>query len=279
MSKPGPRITVGIPQWQVKSYLLPCLRSIRKHSAKYDLEVIVVDNGSQDDSLDYLRSLDWIRLIERPEETRDNWPSNFFTGLDCASRAARGEFFVGMHTDVFVKSDHWLDPFLREMMRDPQVGATGAWKLELSNSFYQFQKRVLGYANYRIKRFFGGRKRHVFWKQGTYPRDYLAMYRRQALLDHEITFDSVNGWIGGGLSVSNQLLAADYRMGMFPVREMAQHVVHVAHGTAAVTPWRPLNHARSQQKAEARVAKLFDEPWVKSLIQDDSLDGNRRAAA
>lgn len=279
MGQNQPRVSIGIPQWQVLSYLLPCLRSIRKHSARYDVEVIVVDNGSQDESLDYLRSLDWITLIERPQETRDNWPKNFFTGLDCALQAATGDFFMSVHTDVFVKSERWLDPFLREMEKDSQIAATGAWKLELSHPLYQLQKHVFGYATYKMKRLFGGRRRHIVWKQGDYPRDYCAMYRRQAILDYNITFDSVNGWSGGGHSVAKQIWDAGFRMGMFPVREMGQHITHVTHGTAAVTPGRPLNHTRAQKKAEQRVKKLFNQPWVKELIADESLDGRKRAAA
>ncbi len=66
---------------------------------------------------------------------------------------------------------------------------------------------------------------------------------------------------------------------MFTVSEMARHVVHVAHGTAAVTPGRPLNHRRAQLKAERRVQQLFDERWVRRLINDKSLDSAQRIAA
>ena len=41
-----------------------CLRSIHGFT-EYPYEVIVVDNDSQDESLEYLKSLDWIQLIER----------------------------------------------------------------------------------------------------------------------------------------------------------------------------------------------------------------------
>src|SRR5260221_5128486 len=95
------RISLCIPHWQVRDMMSICLRSIRKHSRKYDLEVIVVDNGSRDGSLEYLRSLSWIRLIERPDESVANWPANVYTAWDLGARAARGEFFVTMHSDVF----------------------------------------------------------------------------------------------------------------------------------------------------------------------------------
>ena len=61
------RISICIPHWQVGDFMAVCLRSIRHYSRHYDIEMIVVDNGSKDESLDWLRSLSWIRLFERPE--------------------------------------------------------------------------------------------------------------------------------------------------------------------------------------------------------------------
>ena len=127
-----PRITVCIPHWQVRDMMSICLRSIRKHSAKYDLEVIVVDNGSRDESLDYLRSLPWIRLIERPEENVSNWPANVFTAWDVGLRACTGEYFVTMHSDVFVREEEWLDPFLAEIVDKPQVAGVGVFRVEIA---------------------------------------------------------------------------------------------------------------------------------------------------
>lgn len=266
-----PTISICIPHWQVKRYMTLCLRSIRKHSSQYDLQVIVVDNGSRDDSLDYLRSLDWIDLIERPEEVHTNWPLNVFTAWDRGLPEARGDYYVTMHSDVFVKRDDWLDPFLREINRRPSVAASGAWKLELENPVYRMQKKVIGYAAAKVKNALG-RKKNVRWRQGHYPRDYCAMYRRDVLLKHGLTFCPVNGCGGGGYSIARQLWDAGYTMGIFPVREMADKVFHVAHGTAAVIPEKRLNHRRTQRKTEQKVTDLFDEAWIRALESDTSLD-------
>ena len=102
MSSDRPRITICIPHWQVKALMTLCLRSIRKHSHQYNLEVIVVDNGSCDDSLDYLRLLKWIRLVERPGEVHTNWPQNTLSAWDRGLQDATGEYFITMHSDVFV---------------------------------------------------------------------------------------------------------------------------------------------------------------------------------
>jgi glycosyltransferase involved in cell wall biosynthesis len=272
-----PKITVCIPHWQVYSYITVCLRSIRKHSQKYDLEVIVVDNGSRDESLEYLRSLDWIRLIERPEEVHTNWPLNVFTAWDRGLQEATGDYYVGMHSDVFIKSDDWLDPLLREIQKSESIAASGAWKLELEHPLYKFQKRVIGYLTAKFKSLLG-RKKAVSWKQEHYPRDYCAMYRPEVIREHNLTFCPVNGCGGGGYSIAKQLWDAGFSMGMVSVRELSDHVYHVAHGTAAVVKEKPLNHKRAQQKVEQKVANLFDEEWIQALQADSSLDGITRAA-
>ncbi|MFQ5732338.1 MAG: glycosyltransferase family 2 protein, partial [Planctomycetaceae bacterium] len=269
---------VCIPHWQVQTYMTACLRSIRKHSAAYDLQVIVVDNGSQDGSLDYLRSLSWIHLIERPEERPANWPRNVFTAWDRGLEKAVGEYFVTMHSDVFVQTDGWLDPLLREIGRGPACGASGAWKLELEHPLYLWQKRVLGFFNARIKTMFG-RKTNARWRQGHYPRDYCAMYRTSLIRKHALTFCPYADYRGGGHSIAQQLLDCGYEMGMVPVREMAENIFHVAHGTAAVVSEKPLNHQRAQKKVERKVRDLFDEVWIQNLLDDESLDGGRRIAA
>lgn len=270
-SSATPRISVCIPHWQVHDMMSICLRSIRKHSHKYDLEVIVVDNGSRDESLDYLRSLSWIRLIERPGESVANWPANVFTAWDAGIRAATGEFFVTMHSDVFVRQDGWLDPFLREITASPRAAAAGAWKLALENPWYALQKRVVGSLLAGVKRLAGRRARSSF-QEGHYPRDYCALYRTAAVLEHGLTFCPADDLITGGYAIARQLWDRGYETRMIPVWEIARSIVHVAHGTAAVSHGKPLHHRSAQRKAERRAQALLQEPWVEQLRRNERLD-------
>ncbi len=270
MEKDKPKISVCIPHWQVKYYIVLCMRSIRKHSRNYDLEMIIVDNGSRDESLEYLRSLPWIRLIERPEESPVNWPMNVFSAWDAGIKEATGDYFITMHSDVFVKRDDWIDPFLREMGQDPSVAGVGAWKLYLENPVYALQKRITNYVLGKLKNAFG-RKKKVRFKQRYFPRDYCAMYRRDVILQHNLTFTSLFGRGGGG-SIAKQLWDAGYKTRMIPVRELASKIVHIAHGTAAVSK-KKLNSRYEQKKVERRKVGLFEEEWVKELASDESIDG------
>jgi glycosyltransferase involved in cell wall biosynthesis len=271
MTAVKPRISICIPHWQAQLYMTLCLRSIRKHSANYDLEVIVVDNGSRDESLDYLRSLPWIRLIERPEEKPTNWPLNVFTAWDRGLEVATGDYYLTMHSDVFVKSDAWLGPFLREISTGTEVAATGSWKLELEHPFYAWQKRTVGYAVAKAKALLGLGKR-VKWQQANYPRDYCALYRPEALRENKLTFCPVGECTGGGYSIARQLWDVGYSTPVFPVYEMARCVYHIAHGTAAIAPEKRLNHAHKQKQTEIKLARLLAADWIRALQIDWTLD-------
>lgn len=266
-----PLVSICIPHWQVQKYMTLCLRSLRKYSRMEEIEIIVVDNGSKDESVEYLRGLDWIRLVERPEEVHTNWPLNVFTAWDRGLQEARGQYYLTMHSDVFIREAGWLKPFFREMEKSENIVASGAWKLELEHPFYLWQKRVLGYLTNQIKSVFG-RKKRLRWKQAHYPRDYCAMYRADVIRKHNLTFCPINGCGGGGYSIAKQLWDRGYGMGMIPVRELAQKVFHVAHGTAALVPEKSLNHRRAQLKVESKVDNLFSQDWILELEANHSLD-------
>ena len=58
-------LTILLPNYKTPELTRLCLRSLRKYTDCSRIKVIAVDNASGDESLDYLRSLSWIRLIER----------------------------------------------------------------------------------------------------------------------------------------------------------------------------------------------------------------------
>lgn len=267
----APLVSICVPHWQVQGLMEICLRSIRQHTRGVACEVIVVDNGSRDESLDWLRSLNWIRLLERPDETPENWPHNVFTAWDLGARVARGRFYLTMHSDVFVKRDGWLAPFLRELAINSQAAAAGSWKLELEHPFYLWQKQLVGQAAAVLKSVVGRRGRQDE-HAGRYPRDYCALYRRDLVIDHNLTFCPAPGEITGGHAIARQLWERGYETALFPVSEMAQSVVHVAHATAAISTGPRLKHGRSQRRAEERARKLLDSPWVQELRQAQHLD-------
>ena len=58
----------------------------------------------------------------------------------------------------------------------------------------------------------------------------------------------------------------------FKLQSGGRKIVHVAHGTAAVSNGKPLHHRTAQRKAERRAQALLQEPWIEHLRRDDLLD-------
>lgn len=63
-AEPAPAISVVIVNWNARSALLACLRTLREHPPSQQFEVVVVDNGSVDGSVDAVRAGEpWVRVI------------------------------------------------------------------------------------------------------------------------------------------------------------------------------------------------------------------------
>ena len=125
------KATICIVNYKTPDFIRLCLRSIRKFT-KYPYEVIVVDNDSQDESLKYLKSLNWIRLIER--RAGSNEPGGGYAhaaGLDLGLENCNTEFFVSMHSDTFVRKDNWLKDLIYYFGRDESIVCVGSGKIEL----------------------------------------------------------------------------------------------------------------------------------------------------
>jgi GT2 family glycosyltransferase len=101
------KATICIVNYKTVDFTKLCLRSIRKFT-HYPYEVIVVDNNSQDESLEYLKGLKWIRLLQR--DTIGDLGGGYSHGaaLQLGFENCTTEFFVSMHSDTFVQKNSWL---------------------------------------------------------------------------------------------------------------------------------------------------------------------------
>lgn len=60
-----PQVTILCPHYKTPELTRVCIRLLGKHTRPELAKVVVIDNDSADESLDYLRTLKWIKLIER----------------------------------------------------------------------------------------------------------------------------------------------------------------------------------------------------------------------
>jgi GT2 family glycosyltransferase/2-polyprenyl-3-methyl-5-hydroxy-6-metoxy-1,4-benzoquinol methylase len=94
-----------------------CLDSIRRYTDE-PYELIVVDNGSTDGTLTYLRSLGDVNVIENC--TNLGFPAGANQGI----RAATGQQVLLLNNDTWVTTG-WLGRMLHALFSDPDVGLVG----------------------------------------------------------------------------------------------------------------------------------------------------------
>lgn len=92
-----------------------CLDSVAAQTFR-DFEVILVDNGSRDGSLDLLRTrYPWVVLVPLPENV------GFAAGTNRGLEHASGEYIVTLNNDTRAEPD-WLEHLVRVADAHPRVG-------------------------------------------------------------------------------------------------------------------------------------------------------------
>ncbi len=108
-------VSVIIPNWNGAAHLPTCLESLRRQTFR-DLEVIVVDNGSADESLALLaRDFPEVRVLALGENR------GFAGACNAGIRAAHGEFVALLNNDTEA-DPHWLEEVVAAFQRYPEAG-------------------------------------------------------------------------------------------------------------------------------------------------------------
>lgn len=90
------KITVVIPNYNGMVYLPGCLESLRKEyqKASVSYEVLVIDNGSTDGSVEYLKKNSWVRSIFLDENT------GFCHAVNLGIKSSRAPFVILLNNDT-----------------------------------------------------------------------------------------------------------------------------------------------------------------------------------
>ncbi|MDP6636312.1 MAG: glycosyltransferase family 2 protein [Phycisphaerae bacterium] len=257
---PEPVVSIIIPHYQTESLARLCLRSIRRYTTQTPYEVIVVDNGSADKkSLEYLRSVKWIKLIERTEGISDRPGEAHKEALDVGIDASTGEFLLSFHTDTIPIAEGWLAWLVGKIDADHRIGAAGTYKLE--------HKKLLK----RLEHWF-----KAMLHRGDIPREdkpcirsHCALYRR-SIMD-ELGLKFINETTVTGQGVHWAIEDGGYQSLLLSVGEMLRYVVHLNHGTMVLLPELGARK-RTIRKGHGRIGRFMGRPEVHEILRDDSLD-------
>lgn len=113
------RASVIIPVWNGVAVIEDCLESVFARSGVELLEVICVDNASEDDSAARIAArFPQVRLLRQPMNL------GFAGGVNVGIEAAQGDIFVLLNQDCVVETG-WLAAFVAAFEAHPELGVAG----------------------------------------------------------------------------------------------------------------------------------------------------------
>jgi GT2 family glycosyltransferase len=119
-------ITVVIVNWNGKKFLAKCLGGLRKQTYK-NFSVIMVDNGSDDGSLEYVqKNYPEVQAIALRENL------GFATANNIAIKSVNSEFTALLNNDA-VPHPGWLENLLKALENNPEAGFAASKMLFYDN--------------------------------------------------------------------------------------------------------------------------------------------------
>lgn len=222
-----------------------CLDLLREHLGGAHVPVYVVDNHSADASTEYLRTLDWIHLIERKCVSPEAGSLAHGRALDCALQAVSTDYALLLHTDTLIHDPRALHLLLEHCIGRPGIAAVGcleqldrglarsAWRLatRFVRHYVRRGLRALG-LNTRTPRPY--RERHL--------KSFCALWNVRLIKQHGLRFqlDSRNP----GYELQDRLQHMGYGIRTVAPRSLFRYLDHLQSGTVAANGGYRREHRR-----------------------------------
>jgi len=112
-------VSICIVNWNTKEYLLDCLKSISEKTTGLDYEVIVVDNDSDDGTVEAVESSNYPVVIIAPGENL-----GFSKGCNLGAEHASGEYIFFLNPDTVLVTNV-VNGMYEWLRNNPHYGAVG----------------------------------------------------------------------------------------------------------------------------------------------------------
>ncbi len=219
--------TAVIVNYRTRQLTSTCLNLLRKNVP--DLSVIVVDNGSNDDSLTYLKSQTWVTLIER--DSTDEPPHIAHArALDLGLEQVKTKYMLSLHTDSFIYHQALISSML-EIANDGDAVAVGTLEQVYRSPLRQTWRGIRRFLTYWTARLlpFRRHKRPPSDYRERYLKSFCCLWQVDVLRQNHLKFDSAGQ--NPGYATQAMLKQSGHRLVELPPKQIFQHMDHVQSGT------------------------------------------------
>ena len=207
--------------------------------------VWVVDNGSNDASLDLLKSLNWIRLIERKPSPQEAGFMAHGCALDLILERVTTKYLLLIHTDTFIYDPSIFTILLTRCAHDDKIAAVGCMEPMLRSLPHTFLRYVARGAKYHFRKYalaLGLKSRRPKLHYETHLKSFCALWNVDIIRKHGMTFSMGNR--NPGYEMQDQLLKLGYQFAVLSPRVIFKYLDHVDKATASMRDGMRINERR-----------------------------------
>ena len=219
-----PAVSVIIVSYKVRYYIEQCLNSVLRSVA--DAQILVVDNNSDDGSVEYLRE-----RFPQAEVIANDFNAGFGKANNMALANATGKYVLFLNPDTVV-AERTIPGCVDYMEAHPEVGAVGV-RMQYGNGRFALESRrslptpsvsfwhMTGLGKLFPKsKVFAKYHRTYLDKDGECPIDVVSgayMFIRKEALDRTGGFDESFFMYGEDIDLSYRILQAGYQNRYLPL--------------------------------------------------------------
>jgi GT2 family glycosyltransferase len=224
-----------------------CLDLLRQHLGNDNVPIWVVDNNSADESTEYLRTLDWINLIERSAPGPEIGHIAHGKALDLVLQRVETDYLFLMHTDTFVFDKNVFPMMLNKCLKNPKVVAVGCVEQinrGTARTLWRFSSRLFKHHYRRLKMSVGLRSREPKPYREVYLKSFCTLWNCKLIKQHDMHF-SMDERVPG-YTLQDRMTELGYVVEMLSPRKIFSYLDHIQAGTVAAAGGYDKTHRRTK---------------------------------
>jgi len=224
-----------------------CLDLLHQHVGSHNVPIWVVDNYSADESTEYLRTLDWINLIERTASEPEAGHIAHGKALDLVLERVETDYLFLLHTDTFIFDKNVFPMMLNKCLKNKKVVAVGCVEQlnrGTTRTIWRFSSRLFQHHLRRLKISMGLRSREPRPYREVYLKSFCTLWNCKLVKQHNMHFlmdDRVPGY-----TLQDRMTELGYVVEKLSPRKIFSYLDHIQSGTVAAAGGYEKTHRRTK---------------------------------
>ncbi|MCV4286071.1 glycosyltransferase [Pseudomonas capsici] len=245
VSAKTPTFSIAIVNYKTLEITKICLDLLQQHLGNTPHQVWVVDNDSADDSTEYLRTLDWINLIERKSPGPECGHIAHGKALDMILERTETDYLFLLHTDTFIFDKKVFSMMLKKCIRNPKVAAVGCVEQlnrGTARTIWRFSSRLFKHHFRRLKLALGMRSKQPKPYREAHLKSFCTLWNTKLMKQHNLHFqmdERVPGY-----TLQDTMVELGYDIEFLSPRKIFSYLDHIQAGTVSAAGGYDTTHRR-----------------------------------